>query len=101
MTRKREREDNEEQSKTSGDGKQILGDLLIDKVLEKLDVTELANGLAPSLAGRLLWSLNMGVLSERVMETLAGKLANNKILIDEVTTHILKRLKVSPEIPAS
>ena len=101
MARKREREDNDEPSKTPVDGKQVLGDLLVEKVLEKLDVAELASGLAPSLAGRLLWSMNMDVLSERVIETLTGKLANNKVLMDEVTTHILKRLKVAPEIPES
>ena len=98
MTRKREREEIEEPSKAPGDGKQILGDLLVDKVLEKLDMNELATGLAPSLAGRLLWSLNMDVLSERVLETVTGKLANNKVIMEEVTTQILKRLKVS-EIP--
>jgi len=97
MARKRERE--EEPAKPA-DGKPVLGDLLVENVLEKLDLAELAGGMAPSLAGRLLWSLNMDALSERVLDTLAVNLASNKALVDEVTTQMLKRLKVSPEIPA-
>ena len=97
MARKRERE--EEPAKPA-DGKPVLGDLLVEKVLEKLDLAELAGGLAPSLAGRLLWSLNMDTLSERVLDTLAGNLANNKALMDEVTTQVLKRLKVTSESTA-
>ena len=98
MARKRERE--EEPAKPTGDGKPVLGDLLVEKVLEKLDLAELAGRLAPSLAGRLLWSRNMDTLSERVLDTLAGNLANNKALMDEVTTQVLKRLKVSSESTA-
>ena len=96
MARKRERE--EEPAKP--DGKTVMGDLLVEKVLEKLDLAELAGGMAPSLAGRLLWSLNMDVLSEKVLDTLAVNLANNKPLMDEIATQMLKRLKVSetPEI---
>ena len=103
MARKREREEKEEPAGSRmplGDGKPNLGDLLVEKVLEKLDITELAGNMAPSLAGRLLWSLNMDTLSERVLDTLAGNLANNKALMDEVTTHVLKRLKVAPESTA-
>ena len=99
MTRKREREEKEEPAnKTpSGDGKPNLNDLLVEKVLEKLDTKELAGSMAPSLAGRLLWSLNMDTLSDRVLDTLAGNLANNKAVMDEVSTHVLKRLKTAPE----
>ena len=97
MARKREREE----EPTPADGKPILADLLVEKVLEKLDLGELAGQMAPSLAGRLLWSLNMDTLSERVLDTLAVNLASNKALVDEVTTHMLKRLKVSQDIPDS
>ena len=90
MARKRERE--EEPAKP--DGKPVLAGLLVEKVLEKLDLAELAGGMASSLAGRLLWTLNMDTLSERVLDTLAVNLASNKALVDEVTTQMLKRLKV-------
>jgi hypothetical protein len=39
----------------------------------------------------------MDTLSERVFDTLAGNLANNKALMGEVTTQVLKRLKVTSE----
>ena len=94
MARKRERE---EEPKPA-DGTPILGDLLVEKVLEKLDLGELAGQMAPSLAGRLLWSLNMDTLSERVLDKLAANLASHTALVDEVTTQMLKRLKVSQEI---
>ena len=93
MARKREREEG-----PKPDGKPIMGDLLVETVLEKLDLGELAGQMAPSLAGRLLWSLNMDTLSERVLDKLAVNLARNTALVDEVTAQMLKRLKVS-EIP--
>ena len=95
MARKREREEEKPE------GKPAMGDLLVEKVLEKLNLAELAGQMAPSLAGRLLWSLNMDTLSERVLDTLAVNLASNKALVDEVTTQMLKRLKVSQEISES
>ena len=85
MARKREREE------PAGDGK--LGDLLVEKVLEKLDAKELAGELAQSLAGRLLWSLNMDVLSEKVLDKLAVTLANDKTMVEEISSQSLKRLK--------
>ena len=97
MARKRERE---EEPKPA-EGKPALGDLLVEKVLEKLDLGELAGQMAPSLAGRLLWTLNMDTLSERVLDKLAVNLARNTALVDEVTTQMLKRLKVAQEIPES
>ena len=97
MARKREREEKEEPGKLPpGDGK--LGDLLVDKVLEKLDTKELAGNMAQGLAGRLLWSLNMDVLSDRVLDKLAVNLASDKALMEEVSAQVLKRLKTAPEI---
>ena len=92
MARKREREEKEE---PKPDGK--LGDLLVDKVLEKLDAKELAGNMAQGLAGRLLWSLNMDALSERVLDRLAVALASDKALMEEVSAQVLKRLKTIPE----
>jgi hypothetical protein len=97
MTRKRERD---EEAKPA-EGKPALGDMLVDKVLEKLDLGELAGQMAPSLAGRLLWTLNMDTLSERVLDKLAVNLAKNAALVDEVTAQMLKRLKVAHETPES
>ena len=91
MARKREREKEE----PAGDGK--LGELLVEKVLEKLDAKELAGNMAQGLAGRLLWSLNMDVLSERVLDRLAVTLASDKALVEEVSSQLTKRLKTIPE----
>jgi hypothetical protein len=71
--------------------------MLVDKVLEKLDLGELAGQMAPSLAGRLLWTLNMDTLSERVLDKLAVNLSKNPALVEEVTAQMLKRLKVAHE----
>ena len=94
MARKRGREEKEEPGKLPpGDGK--LGDLLVDKVFEKLDTKELAGNMAQGLARRLLWSLNMDVLSDRVLDKLAVNLASDKALMEEVSAQVLKRLKTT------
>ena len=58
----------------------------------------MAANLAPALAGRLLWSINMDVLSDRVLEMVVEKVATSEKLVEAVTAHLMKRLE-SPGEP--
>ena len=70
------------------EGKPGLGDLLVDKVLEQLDTASIAAKLAPDLAGRLVAWIQLDVLSERVFEKLADRLANDPIIAEAVASQL-------------
>ena len=95
MTRKRDREGKEDEEVKRA--KPDTCNALVEKVLEKIDATELATNLAPSLAGRLLWTINMEELTQRVFDTLVERVAGNDKLMDEVSAQIVKQMEKGRE----
>ena len=70
-----------------------FNDLLVDKVLDQLDLTSIAAKLAPELAGRLVGSIQLDALGERVFEKLADRLANDPTIAEAVAGQLLARLR--------
>ena len=69
-----------------------LNDFLVDKVLDQLDLSSIAAKLAPELAARVVGSVQLEALSERVLEKLASTLANNPAVVEAVASQLLARL---------
>ena len=69
-------------------GKPVFDDLLADKVLEQLDLTALATKLAPDLAARLVGTIQLDALSDRVFEKLASRLASDPIIAEAVAAQV-------------
>jgi len=89
MTRKRALEpEGQVDAGNTERGKPGFDDLLADKVLEQLDLASLASKLAPNLAARLVGTIQLDALSERVFEKLASRLASDPIIAEAVATQL-------------
>ena len=80
-----------------------LGDLLIDRVLDQLDLASIASNLAPDLAGRLVGSIQLDVLGDRVFEKLVDRLANDPIIAEVIAAQLSRLMggSTSGELPRS
>jgi len=80
-------------------GKPGFDDLLADKVLGQLDLASLASKLAPELAARLVGTIQLDALSERVFEKLANRLASDPIIAEAVATQLTSLMGKISESP--
>jgi hypothetical protein len=84
-------------------GRPEFSDLLADKVLGQLDLTSLASKLAPDLAVRLVASVQLDVLGDRVFEKLFDRLANDPVIAEAVAAQMSRLMggSTSGELPRS
>ena len=75
------------------EGRPEFNDLLVNRVLDQLDLASIASKLAPDLAGRLVGSIRLDVLGDRVFEKLVDRLANDPIIAEAVVGQLLARLR--------
>ena len=76
------------EARVESTGRPEFSDLLADKVLDQLDLASLASKLAPDLAVRLVGTIQLDVLGERVFEKLADRLANDPIIVEAVAAQM-------------
>jgi len=69
-------------------GRPEFSDLLANKVLDQLDLTSIASKLAPDLAGRLVGTIQLDVLGDRVFEKLVDRLANDPVITEAVAAQM-------------
>ena len=80
-----------------------FNDLLADKVLDQLNLTSLASKLAPDLAVRLVGTIQLDVLGDRVFEKLVDRLANDPIIVEAIALQLSTLMggNISGEPPRS
>jgi hypothetical protein len=74
-----------------GEDIDFLG-ILVEKVVQQVNIQTLAAKLAPELADKLLSIIEIDTLKEYVLEMLAGKVAEDPVLIDAIAMRVMAKL---------